>query len=364
MISEGPVDCEKFDRVVLDLLYTELDELTSAAAKRHMEHCSRCSGIGAGLKATREVGVLPLVEPPPGLERRILEAERAAHSELSLRERVGRAISVLAGYAMRPQLAMSALLLLMFGSSLLFLRAKPGDRDSVHVTERGVPESEAEPTLALVPLPETQNAEAAAAHGVPETARESKAERSEAKSRARDEERAKAKAAQTPFDEAMEAYRQGRYAEASRQFRSIAEQGGDKAPSAALFAARATRSSSGCASAASEFDEVHARYPGTSIGNEAAWQAADCYRSLGQLERARRNYQALLSAAGYETRAQEALAHLDAPPSTAVASRKARAAAMPEPRPAEAAPAPTTPAGSTPAKAGRAKPAPASDSGL
>jgi len=26
------VDCEKFDRIVLDLLYDELDELTTAAA--------------------------------------------------------------------------------------------------------------------------------------------------------------------------------------------------------------------------------------------------------------------------------------------------------------------------------------------
>ncbi len=39
------MDCEKFDRVVLDLLYEELDELTAAAARRHMEHCARCRGI-------------------------------------------------------------------------------------------------------------------------------------------------------------------------------------------------------------------------------------------------------------------------------------------------------------------------------
>ena len=83
------MDCEKFDRIVLDLLYDELDELTSAAAKRHMEHCTRCRNIGAGLRATREVGTLPLVDAPEGLELRILEAERHATELLPLGKRLG-----------------------------------------------------------------------------------------------------------------------------------------------------------------------------------------------------------------------------------------------------------------------------------
>ncbi|HEY3666599.1 MAG TPA: zf-HC2 domain-containing protein, partial [Polyangiaceae bacterium] len=145
------MDCEKFDRIVLDLLYEELDELTQAAAKRHMEHCTRCKGIGAGLRATREVGVLPLVDTPQGLELRILEAERQATQLLPLGKRLGRGVSLLAGYAMRPQLSMAALLMLMIGSSLFFLRAQPGDREHVLVTERGVPESDNEPLTAVVP---------------------------------------------------------------------------------------------------------------------------------------------------------------------------------------------------------------------
>src|SRR5687768_996022 len=99
------MDCEKFDRVVLDLLYAELDELTAASAKRHTEHCTRCRGILSELRATREVGSLPLVDPPEGLELKILEAERQARRGLPARQRVGRVISLLAGYAMRPQLA-------------------------------------------------------------------------------------------------------------------------------------------------------------------------------------------------------------------------------------------------------------------
>ena len=144
------MDCEKFDRIVLDLLCDELDELTHAAAKRHMEHCARCRSIGAGLRATREVGTLPLQDAPEGLELRILEAERHATQLLPIGKRMGRGLSLLAGYAMRPQLAMAALLMLMIGSSLLFLRAQPGDREHVLVTERGVPESDND-SVAVMP---------------------------------------------------------------------------------------------------------------------------------------------------------------------------------------------------------------------
>ena len=35
------MDCEKFDQHVIDALYDELDELTHAALKRHVEGCSR-----------------------------------------------------------------------------------------------------------------------------------------------------------------------------------------------------------------------------------------------------------------------------------------------------------------------------------
>src|SRR6187402_3705708 len=138
------MDCERFDRIVLELLYDELDELTAAAARRHTEQCARCRGILSGLRATREVGALPLVDPPEGLELKILEAEKRLNARLPLRKKLGRGVSILAVYAMRPQLAMSALLLLMLGSSLFFLRARPGDHDSVLVTERGTPETEAE----------------------------------------------------------------------------------------------------------------------------------------------------------------------------------------------------------------------------
>ena len=147
------MDCEKFDRIVLDQLYGELDELTSLAAKRHVEHCTRCRRIETGLRATREVGVLPTVQPPDSMVSHILAAERAAHADLPARQRLGRAISIMAGYAMRPQLAMAALLLLMIGGSLLFLRGRPDEDAARSTAERGVPEAEGD-TIPVLPVPE------------------------------------------------------------------------------------------------------------------------------------------------------------------------------------------------------------------
>ncbi len=361
------MDCEKFDRVVLDLLYEELDELTSAAARRHMEHCTRCSSIGSRLRATREVGVLPMIEAPAGLEDRILQAERGANADLPLRKRLGRAVSIMASYAMRPQLAMAALLLLMIGSSLLFLRARPGARESVQVTERGVPEREGQ-SVAIVPMPAASGADDVPSHGAPDRARgkhhasrheEHPAAAAEAPAAVAqlDQEQAAKKqapeataasgsatdAGDSAYDRAMAAYRAGRYAEAQRRFDDVAQAGGDKAASAALYAALATRSSSGCRTAAARFDEVSSRYSGTSVANEASWQAADCYRSMGDSARARRHYTALLSVTGYSARAQAALDSLNSTvggSGAGVASRRA----------AHAAPAP--------AKAKAAKPAP------
>jgi len=379
------VDCEKFDRIVLDLLYDELDELTSAAAKRHMEHCARCRGIGAGLRATREVGVLPLVEAPPGLELRILEAEKQATQLLPIGKRLGRGLSLLAGYAMRPQLAMAALLMLMIGSSLFFLRAQPGDREHALSNERGVPESENDVVpIAATPVAAAPEAARAAARPSPtprvddglarrERTSEAKAESRAAAGHGRDLQLAPAAPrdqfggsalggiaddkssegtgapvidSETSFEAAMAAYRDGRYSDAQRRFAEIANQPGEHAPSAALYEVQALRMVSGCPTAAPRFEALRTRYPG-SIGNDAAWQAADCYRALGNLSRARAIYEDLASDATYKSRAKEALAELDQRASNEVAAKKpaasapakGKAAATSAPPPAAAKPA-------------------------
>ena len=141
------MDCEKFDQIIIDAVYDQLDELTLAAAKRHADGCKHCQAAWSGLRATRKIGILPLVEAPVGLEPRIMQAARDAHRNLPWPKRVGRAISWAGSYAMRPQMAMAALLLLMLGSSIIFVRAKPdrsGALSRISVTERGVPEQSAE----------------------------------------------------------------------------------------------------------------------------------------------------------------------------------------------------------------------------
>ena len=140
------MDCEKFDQILIDALYDELDELTLAAAKRHAEGCQRCQAAWSGLRATLKIGVLPTVEPPASLEPNVLQAAREAHGNVPWPKRVGRAISWAGSYAMRPQTAMAAILVLMLGSSVIFVRRKP-DRSGpsrVSVTERGVPEQAAD----------------------------------------------------------------------------------------------------------------------------------------------------------------------------------------------------------------------------
>lgn len=353
------MDCEKFDRIVLDLLYGELDELNEAAATRHVEHCSRCKGIASGLRATREVGTLALVDPPDSLELGILEAERQLNAKLPLTKKLGRGVSILAVYAMRPQLAMAALLLLMIGSSLLFLRARPSQ--DVMVTEHGVPETEAEHVVVAAPAPaELRAMPAASAAGAPRPV----ALRGEAAAtRGREEERsAPAAAAPIAADEAAKgaaepdalgasasdaatdtlegataAFQGGRYVEAQRRFEELAARGGSDAPVAALQAVEALRRQRGCPAAAPRYDEVHAKYPDTSSGNEAAWQAGDCYRALGDLPRARQTLESLLGVSEYRARAQTALQELTAREEQLASARKAKAAAP------AAAPVPASP---------------------
>src|SRR5580700_8959335 len=134
------MDCEKFEAAMMDELYGELDELTSAAAKRHVAGCSRCAALFGGLRATRRVATLPMVEVPAGLEERILAAARDAGKVVPLGRRLARAVSLAGSWAMRPQTAMAAVFLVMIGTSVLLLTGKASRAPtsaSVTVTQDG-----------------------------------------------------------------------------------------------------------------------------------------------------------------------------------------------------------------------------------
>lgn len=275
------MDCEKFDQHVMDALYDELDELTFAALKRHIEGCSRCAGVWAGLRATREVGVLPIVEPPPDLEDRILDAVAVAQKTVPFRKKLLRGLAWAGSHAMRPQLAMAALFFLVIGSSLLLLRARPGTVGPVQVSEVGspTPEIAAEPRGAAPP-PAAVAAATAAAADSPLADNAPPARRAP-------------EAAAERESEAVEG-----------QARSKADTGADAR--AALADAIAVRNSAGCAAAVGKLDEVAARFAGTQSAADAMWAEASCYKQMGDGGRAQQLFLALRST-GYRERAQAEL---------------------------------------------------------
>lgn len=316
------MDCERFDRDSLALLYGELDELAAGGLRRHLSHCERCQNAWQKMARTREAFHIDLDETPPDLFEQIMAAEREAIEHLSPQQRLGRYVSIIAGYAMRPQLAMAALLLLMVGSSLVFVRGGPGLGDQVAVRETGSPiaESEGARGRAAPLVVATEEALAKPGSGV-ET---SPIVQPEAES-ARAAKKAEAQAEPVrvvDYAEAMRAYQSGSYAEAERLFSEVAARGGEKAGSAALHEAHAARNGSGCQRAASTYDEVALRFRGTAVGDEASWHAANCYRALGQLERARAHLDLLKNHPAYQAQVERALqAIAGAEPASQVANR-------------------------------------------
>ncbi len=162
------MDCEKFEAHLMDELYEELDELTSAAARRHIAGCARCASLIGGLRATRRVAVLPWVEPSVDLEDRILAAARDAQKVVPFSRKLSRAISLAGSWAMRPQSAMAAVMVIFVAVSLVFVRrGKMAPDGTLTVTAEGEPS----PVAAAVPPSEAKDSldskVAASAHGAP-----------------------------------------------------------------------------------------------------------------------------------------------------------------------------------------------------
>jgi hypothetical protein len=174
------MDCEKFEPLLLDELYEELDEVTSAAVKRHVSGCARCASILNGMRSTRRLAALPMLDLPEGLEDRILSSVKEAEKVVPLgaatsraveapqptsQSRASRALSWAGSWAMRPQTAMAAVFLLMIGTSAFVIRSRHSSERAaaVSVTEQG------EPAAAASGAPGDQESldskAAAAAHG-------------------------------------------------------------------------------------------------------------------------------------------------------------------------------------------------------
>lgn len=391
------MDCEKFEPLLIDELYGELDELTSAAVKRHVAGCTHCSAIFQGMSNTRRAVDMPDVPLPAGLEDRIFAATREAQKVSPLRGRASRALSVAGNWAMRPQTAMAAVFLLMIGSSAFLLRSKREAAQSaaVSVTVAGEPAAPnaaadhdslddkaaaaahgatapvATTMAAAAPSPalgqgagpldsapggnRASNAEGALGSAFAGAGEIAKDEASSEKKRALEppmaaEARVAAQSAtprtddaQDSFSAGMAAYRARNYPEATTQFDQAAQSGD---ANAALWAARTVRDGSGCAAGLARFEAVATKAAGSWVGNEALLEAAHCQTSLGQTDAARGKLTRLLGVPSHEARARAELAELEA-----IAARgagagggagKASRAAAPAAKPAS--PAATVPA--------------------
>ena len=158
------MDCEKFEPLLPDELYEELDEVTSAAVKRHVTGCSRCGPILDGMRSTRRMVALPMLAVPDGLEDRILASVKEAQKVVPIQSRGSRALSWAGSWAMRPQTAMAAVFLLMIGTSAFVIRSRHSTERAaaVSVTEQGEPAGQSAPADDLQSL---DSKAAAAAHG-------------------------------------------------------------------------------------------------------------------------------------------------------------------------------------------------------
>jgi hypothetical protein len=353
------MDCDRFEATLIDELYEELDELTSAAAKRHVAGCSRCASLIGGLRATRRVAVLPMVEPPMDLEDRILAAARNAQQVVPIGRRLSRTLSWAGSWAMRPQTAMAAVFLLMVGSSLLFVRrSKVSPPDSaMTVTAQGEPAPAGQASAATTDEQPVDSKLAAAAHGAgpssppiaaapAATAAPSSAPGFEGALAYKDKERSlplsvkgsgsESESSLGPFAKNAEAPA-GAPLQHSRMAPPRARGGSDdgvvpsdldkpqgggaqaqteqnRAPAtdspADLQAANTLRDTTGCGAAASSFDRISQQAWGTPTGYQATWEAAQCYRALGQTDQAQARYQRLLTVKQFATQAQQAIASI------------------------------------------------------
>jgi hypothetical protein len=363
------MDCEKFEAALMDELYGELDELTSAAMKRHAAGCARCASLLSGLSATRRLAAIPAVDVPAGLEERILAAAREAQKvvpvHVPMPRRGGGVLSMAGRWAMRPQTAMAAVFLVMVGTSVLFISGKASRAPasaSITVTEQGSPAAQvaaaaSAPATTATPSPEPYGAPASLDKTPTPAASMAIARadslRDETAPRAAPGGKGYAGAASTPPKDddglAMNGPRAAMSpAPTAAAAPMVAGGGGDLGgvaatekkvsspsspiaaaiqtyqagryddathafdalapdPNAALWAARSVRESKGCKAALARFDQASQRGAGSPPGWDALLEGGLCYRSLGDLGNARLRFAALLKVDSHKDRAQAEL---------------------------------------------------------
>ncbi|MGZ6096157.1 MAG: hypothetical protein ACXWUG_29215, partial [Polyangiales bacterium] len=138
----------------MDLVYADegegMDPRERVAAEAHMEGCARCAAMIGRLRGgVRAAAELPLEDPSSLLEARILASAAAVKPAPSWPRRITRAMSTVGGWAMRPQIAMAAVLVIMVGTSVLLLRGGLPTARRTKVTDEGQPVATLEAPPAL-----------------------------------------------------------------------------------------------------------------------------------------------------------------------------------------------------------------------
>ena len=87
------MECEKCDPLLIDELYGELDEVTSAAVRRHVAGCARCASAFETLSGGKKLAEMIHEPVPDGLEMRILDAAKEAQKVVPIRSKGARALS-------------------------------------------------------------------------------------------------------------------------------------------------------------------------------------------------------------------------------------------------------------------------------
>jgi hypothetical protein len=283
------MDCDQFESAMMDVLYGELDAAKRAAARDHTAVCATCAARLRGLRASRRVASVPLALSSDGLVQPVaVAADERTSAEggvvdsdertsagggvvkrgdaPSLRQRTARIVSLAGSWAMRPQTAMSAVFLVMIGTSVLLLRGKAHapTEASVTVTQQGTP---ALPVASAIQKPVEPT---------------------------------------SPFEAAAIQYRAGQFDEAMRAFDALAASD----PNAELWASRSARAGKGCRAAVPRFDHLAQRAAGTPPGWDALLEGGICFRSIGNASEARVRLNALLRVDSHKERARAELDRL------------------------------------------------------
>lgn len=285
------MDRETFDQNLIDYLDGELPAALREAMDQQLADDSELARVVRELRTTLDVAQLPLEAPSDSLEARILEAIDESVTSRSAWQRLIQSMSWAGSMAMRPQLAMAALLVLVLGSSVLLLRTRPGT----------LPASASKDPAAQAPAKASPNSLAPADSKV--ARKDAQGAQRQPASEGKADDKLNSPAASRAFKRAIANYQRGNYEEAQREFALVRASNSINAGQAALYEARTVRSLKGCSEAVAVFSGVRKKYKLKGVGADAAYEEADCHHKLGQLRRWRRLLVALSEHPRYGTRA-------------------------------------------------------------